>query len=73
MPCVGLSKDEAKDVVAKVCVSAQRKVESVTVTQSSGSAKIDEAAMKLLSSAEYKPTLVDGDPIATCKSLKADF
>jgi len=70
---VGLSEDEAKDVVAKVCVSAQGKVESVTVTQSSGSAKIDEAATKLLSSAEYKPTLIAGNPIATCKSLKADF
>jgi len=70
---VGLSEDEAQDVVAKVCVSAQGKVESVTVTQSSGTAKMDEAATKLLSSAEYKPTLIAGNPIATCKSLKADF
>lgn len=69
----GLQPGEVKAVIAQVCVSAQGKVDSVDVTQSSGNKKVDEAAKKLLAQGTYKVPVVDGSPAATCKLMKSEF
>ncbi|HET9391557.1 MAG TPA: energy transducer TonB, partial [Steroidobacteraceae bacterium] len=59
-----------------VCIDAKGKVtEEPTVSQTSGSARLDEGAVKLAKagSGRYRPTTEDGQPINSCLNFAIRF
>ena len=59
-----------------VCVGPNGKLtEDPTLAQSSGSARLDEGALKLAKAASgrYKPATEDGNPIASCFGFRIKF
>ena len=60
----------------KACVSPQGKLtEDPTIAQTSGSARLDEGALKLAKAASgrYKPATDDGTPVAGCTTFRVKF
>jgi protein TonB len=49
-----------------VCVDANGRVSSATLASSSGSDKLDEAALKWVRNSRFKPATVDGAPQPVC-------
>lgn len=49
-----------------VCVDANGRVSSATLASSSGSGKLDEAALKWVRNSRFKPATVDGAPQPVC-------
>jgi protein TonB len=49
-----------------VCIDANGRVSSASLASSSGSDKLDEAALKWVRSARFKPATVDGAPQPIC-------
>jgi protein TonB len=63
-------------VVAQVCVGPDGKLtEAPTLATSSGSPRLDEGGIKLLTAAsgKYKPATEDGKPIAACTKMGVRF
>jgi len=61
-------------VVIKTCVGPNGKlVETPSVVTSSGSARLDEAAVKLAKAARFTAGTVDGAPSTDCLSTRVRF
>ena len=67
---------EEGSVTVHVCVGPNGKLtEDPTVTQTSGSARLDQGAIKLATagSGHYRPTTEDGQPVASCFPYRIRF
>jgi periplasmic protein TonB len=68
--------NEEGSVTVRVCVGANGKLtEDPTVAQTSGSARLDEGAIKLAKagSGRYRPTTEDGQPVNSCFPFRIKF
>jgi TonB family protein len=62
--------------IARVCVDERGRVtEAPTIAQSSGSARLDEGALKLAKagSGRYRPSTEDGRPVSSCYPVRIRF
>lgn len=60
-------------VMLGFCVSSIGALHGVTVVRSSGDSRLDQAAVKLVQSSKYKPAIINGQPIDSCKDVAIDF
>lgn len=65
-------KEQGKTLV-RVLVSAQGNPEKVDIQQSSGSARLDDAALKAVMHALFKPYMEDGQPVAVYAVVPIQF
>jgi protein TonB len=65
-PAQSLRAQEEGTTHLEVCVTAQGRVQSVTIAKNSGHPRLDEAAARWMRSARFKPALVSGQPQAVC-------
>jgi protein TonB len=73
-PAASIRLEEQGSVVVRTCVGPNNKLsETPTVTTSSGSARLDEAAVKLARAARYTAGSVDGAPNTDCFSTRVRF
>jgi len=67
---------ETGAATVRACVGPNGKItEDPTITQTSGSARLDEGALKLAKagSGHYRPTTEDGQKVASCIQFKVKF
>jgi TonB family protein len=73
-PAASIRLEEQGSVVVRTCVGPNNKLsETPTVTTSSGSARLDEAAVKLAKAARFTAGSVDGTPNTDCFSTRVRF
>lgn len=73
-PAASIRLEEQGTVVIKTCVGPNGKLaETPSVVTSSGSARLDEAAVKLAKAARFTPGTVDGSPSTDCLSTRVRF
>jgi protein TonB len=65
-PSQSLRAQEEGTTHLEVCVTAQGRVQSVTIAGNSGHPRLDEAAARWMRNARFKPGLVAGVPQAMC-------
>jgi TonB family protein len=58
------------NVLAKLCVGADKQVTDASVVKSSGSEILDIAAMGLTKGSRYEPATVHGRPVASCEYVR---
>ena len=73
-PAASIRLEEQGTVVIKTCVGPNSKLsETPTVVTSSGSARLDEAAVKLAKATRFTAGSVDGAPSTDCFSTRVRF
>ncbi len=73
-PPTSIRMNETGSTLIKYCWAADGKlVGAPTVEKSSGSSRLDEAAVRLGSQEHMKPGTVDGKPVDGCSSLSVKF
>lgn len=73
-PAASKRLGEEGSVSVRVCVGPNGKlVEEPTIAQSSGSARLDEGAIKLAKAGRYIPGTVDGKPTTDCFPFRVKF
>ena len=73
-PAASIRLEEQGSVVVKTCVGPNGKLsEQPTVGTSSGSARLDEAAVKLARAGRFKAGSIDGVPTTDCFSTRVRF
>jgi TonB family protein len=73
-PAASKRLSEEGSPTVKVCVGPAGKLsEEPTIAQSSGSARLDEGAIKLAKAGRYTPGTVDGQPTTDCFSFRVKF
>lgn len=73
-PPVSRRLDEEGTTVVRACTAPNGRVASLpTVAKSSGSPRLDEAAVKWAAHARYHPGTSDGRPIQSCTYFKVRF
>jgi protein TonB len=73
-PPTSIRMNETGTTLIKYCWGADGKLTGVpSVEKSSGSSRLDEAAVRLGSQERMKPGTVDGQPIAACSNLSVKF
>jgi protein TonB len=60
-------------VWTRVCVYSTGKVASVALSQSSGDAQLDKAALIIARQTRWAPAIADGKPVARCTPFRVDF
>jgi periplasmic protein TonB len=73
-PPVSKRLDEQGTTIVRACPGPSGRLsQPPTVVKSSGSSRLDEAALRLTRNARYKPGTADGRPIARCFEFKVSF
>ena len=73
-PPTSIRMNESGTTLIKFCWGTDGKLTSApTVEKSSGSSRLDEAAIRLGSQERMKPGTVDGQPVAACQNLSVKF
>ncbi len=73
-PPTSIRMNETGSTLIKYCWGTDGKLTGApTVEKSSGSSRLDEAAVRLGSQERMKPGTVDGQPVAACASLSVKF
>jgi protein TonB len=73
-PPTSIRMNETGSTLIKYCWGTDGKLTGTpTVEKSSGSSRLDEAAIRLGSQERMKPGTVDGQPVAACASLSVKF
>jgi protein TonB len=73
-PPTSIRMNETGTTLIKYCWGVDGKLAGTpTVEKSSGSSRLDEAAVRLGSQERMKPGTVDGQPIAACANLSVKF
>jgi protein TonB len=73
-PPTSIRMNETGTTLIKYCWGADGKLTSTpTVEKSSGSSRLDEAAVRLGTQERMKPGTVDGQPVAACSQLSVKF
>jgi protein TonB len=73
-PPTSIRMNETGSTLIKYCWGTDGKLTGApTVEKSSGSSRLDEAAIRLGSQERMKPGTVDGQPVAACASLSVKF
>ena len=75
-PSLSIRLEEQGMSVVRVCVDSEGRLTSdPTTAKSSGSARLDEGAIKLAraASGHYRPTTEDGQPVSSCYPLGIRF
>jgi periplasmic protein TonB len=73
-PPTSIRMNETGSTLIKYCWGTDGKLTGTpTVEKSSGSSRLDEAAVRLGSQEHMKPGTVDGQPVAACASLSVKF
>jgi protein TonB len=73
-PAASKRLGEQGSIVLRVCVGPNGKLEGEpTVQESSGSARLDEGAVKLAKAGRYLPGSADGQPTTSCFSFRVKF
>jgi protein TonB len=65
-PAQSLRAQEEGTTHLEVCVTAQGRVQSVSIVSNSGHPRLDEAAARWMRNARFKPGTVGGVPQAMC-------
>jgi protein TonB len=73
-PPTSIRMNESGTTLIKYCWGVDGKLAGVpSVEKSSGSSRLDEAAVRLGSQERMKPGTVDGQPVAACSNLSVKF
>jgi protein TonB len=73
-PPTSIRMNETGSTLIKYCWGTDGKLTGTpTVEKSSGSSRLDEAAVRLGTQERMKPGTVDGQPVAACASLSVKF
>jgi protein TonB len=73
-PPTSIRMNETGTTLIKYCWGTDGRLTSApTVEKSSGSTRLDEAAIRLGSQERMKPATVDGQPVAACAQLSVKF
>lgn len=73
-PPASMRLGEEGSAVVKACVGPNGRLsEDPSVTKTSGSARLDEGAMKLAKAGHYNPGTADGKPVTACFNLLIRF
>ena len=73
-PAASKRLGEEGSVSVRVCVGPNGKLaEEPTIQESSGSARLDEGALKLAKAGRYIPGTVDGVPTTDCFPFRVKF
>jgi TonB family protein len=75
-PAEALRREQEGTAIVRTCVDEKgRLMEAPTVSRTSGTASIDEGALRLAKagSGHYRPTTEDGKPVSSCFELRMTF
>lgn len=59
--------------VVRVCVSAGGAIDSAEIASSTGSARLDEAALAFTRAVRFQPAVSNGAPVSACMSFAVKF
>ncbi|MBI1361256.1 MAG: TonB family protein [Alphaproteobacteria bacterium] len=65
-PIAAIRAQEQGDTTLTLCVNAAGRVTDSKILRSSGHASLDDAALKWMSRARFKPAMLNGKPAAMC-------